>query len=71
MTGTKLFERPIDVHYSLPKEKDQDGPCDASKHQGSLLVTLHPRHPLEEADIGNAAAQFGEVKAVKQTGYQE
>lgn len=69
--GTKLFGRPIDVHFSLPKDHDQDGPCDESKNNGSLLVTLTPPRPIDERELGMAAERYGAIKAIKQRGYPE
>lgn len=69
--GTKLFGRPIDVHFSLPKDHDRDGPCDESKNNGSLLVTLSPQRPLDERELGMAAERYGAIKAIKPHGYPE
>lgn len=69
--GTKLFGRPIDVHFSLPKDHDQDGPCDESKNNGSLLVTLTPPRPIDERELGMAAERYGAIKAIKPRGYPE
>lgn len=71
MNGYKQMGRPIDVHFGLPKEHDHDGPCDRSKNQGSLRVTLHPRRMLDERELGRIAEPFGAVKSIKTNGFQE
>jgi hypothetical protein len=71
MMGQKIHGRVIDVHFSLPKDQDQAGPCDGTKNQGSIMATLSPRAMLEERELGEAAEISGAVKAIKSCGYQE
>ncbi|OCF30763.1 hypothetical protein I316_07570 [Kwoniella heveanensis BCC8398] len=63
--GTKLGDRSIDVHYSLPRDKDLAAGCDRDKNQGSVLVFVHPPRIINEYELGRMCEQFGDIKHIK------
>ncbi|WVQ69401.1 uncharacterized protein L199_007618 [Kwoniella botswanensis] len=65
MHSLKAGDRPIDVHYSLPRDKDLIGDCDREKNQGSILVFVHPPRVINEYELGRMCEQFGDVKTIK------
>ncbi|WRT64646.1 uncharacterized protein IL334_001580 [Kwoniella shivajii] len=65
MHGLKAGDRSIDVHYSLPRDKDLIGDCDREKNQGSILIFVHPPRVISEYELGRMCEQFGDVKAIK------
>ncbi|KAL7419368.1 hypothetical protein Q5752_006206 [Cryptotrichosporon argae] len=67
MHGTTIDRRPIDVHYSLPKEKDLAGDCDETKNNGAVMVERSPPGPLGEGDLRHMASAYGDVKRVVRT----
>lgn len=71
MHGTKIYGRPIDVHFGLPKEHDREGPCDRTKNQGTLLATIHPPQPLHPDDLGRVAEQSGAIQDIRDGQYPE
>ncbi|WWC86762.1 uncharacterized protein L201_001641 [Kwoniella dendrophila CBS 6074] len=65
MHGLKAGDRSIDVHYSLPRDKDLIGDCDREKNQGSILIFVHPPRVVNEFELGRMCEQFGDVKSIK------
>nr|XP_019008353.1 uncharacterized protein I206_06912 [Kwoniella pini CBS 10737]OCF47134.1 hypothetical protein I206_06912 [Kwoniella pini CBS 10737] len=65
MHGLKAGDRSIDVHYSLPRDKDLIGDCDREKNQGSILIFVHPPRVVSEYELGRTCEQFGDVKSIK------
>nr|XP_018265334.1 uncharacterized protein I303_01698 [Kwoniella dejecticola CBS 10117]OBR87492.1 hypothetical protein I303_01698 [Kwoniella dejecticola CBS 10117] len=65
MHGLKAGDRSIDVHYSLPRDKDLIGDCDREKNQGSILIFVHPPRIINEYELGRMCEQFGDVKTIK------
>ncbi|KAI9484472.1 hypothetical protein BDB00DRAFT_134806 [Zychaea mexicana] len=64
--GMFLANRRIDVHYSLPKEEEENAKCDRSKNQGTLLFTLKNTEAwLQDDQLYDYFAQFGEVKIIR------
>lgn len=58
----------VDVHYSLPKDDEQEQRCDRDKNQGTLFVTLrqHPDpHKIRDEDYWNWFSQFGELIKIR------
>ncbi|KAF8963917.1 hypothetical protein BDZ97DRAFT_1818529 [Flammula alnicola] len=72
LQGSEISGRPIDVHYSLPRD-DQKG-NDREKNQqfqGTLQVTLRNSpsgQPIDDNEVRRKFQQFGDVKAVKPVG---
>uniref|UniRef100_A0A8H7YAD6 RRM domain-containing protein n=1 Tax=Psilocybe cubensis TaxID=181762 RepID=A0A8H7YAD6_PSICU len=72
LQGSEISGRPIDVHYSLPRD-DQKG-NDREKNQqfqGTLQVTLRNSVsglPIDDNEVRRKFQQFGDVKAVKPVG---
>ncbi|WVW78291.1 hypothetical protein I302_100245 [Kwoniella bestiolae CBS 10118] len=65
MHGLKAGDRSIDVHYSLPRDKDLIGDCDREKNQGSILIFVHPPRVVNEYELGRMCEQYGDVKSIK------
>ncbi|KAG2220605.1 hypothetical protein INT45_002627 [Circinella minor] len=64
--GMFLANRRIDVHYSLPKEEEENAKCDRTKNQGTLLFTLKNTDSwLQDDQLYDYFGQFGEVKIIR------
>ncbi|KAF9486353.1 hypothetical protein BDN70DRAFT_902508 [Pholiota conissans] len=72
LQGSEISGRPIDVHYSLPRD-DQKG-NDREKNQqlqGTLQVTLRNSpsgQAIDDNEVRRKFQQFGDVKSVKPVG---
>ncbi|KAG6901867.1 hypothetical protein C0995_007093 [Termitomyces sp. Mi166 len=73
LQGSAISGRPIDVHYSLPRDDNNRG-IDRDKNQqlqGTLQVTLRNSPsgaPLDDNEVRRKFQQFGDVKSVKPVG---
>ncbi|KAG5341699.1 hypothetical protein C0989_007926 [Termitomyces sp. Mn162] len=73
LQGSEISGRPIDVHYSLPRDDSSRG-VDRDKNQqlqGTLQVTLRNSPsgaPLDDNEVRRKFQQFGDVKNVKPAG---
>ncbi|KAH9929719.1 uncharacterized protein B0H18DRAFT_995881 [Fomitopsis serialis] len=73
LQGSEISSRPIDVHYSLPRD---DGGRGAEKDkqqqlQGTLIVTLRNSasgQPIDDNEVRRKFQQFGDVKSVRPAG---
>ncbi|PWY98896.1 hypothetical protein BCV70DRAFT_201681 [Testicularia cyperi] len=66
MKGAPFGGRPIDIHYSLPREEDKAQRCDREKNQGTLFTTLkQPTEPLTDEMVYNVFGEFGDIKLVR------
>lgn len=67
LQGSEISGRPIDVHYSLPRDDPKQG-IDREKNQqfqGFLIVTLKDsRQPIDHHEVRRKFQQFGDVKSV-------
>ncbi|KAL4070508.1 hypothetical protein J3A83DRAFT_4243754 [Scleroderma citrinum] len=67
LQGSEISGRPIDVHYSLPRDDQKQG-ADRERNQqfqGFLIVTLKDsRHPIDHNEVRRKFQQFGDVKSV-------
>ncbi|EJU02821.1 hypothetical protein DACRYDRAFT_115785 [Dacryopinax primogenitus] len=71
LQGTDIAGRPIDVHYSLPRENETNSRCDREKNQGSVQVTLRDssnRQPINQGEVRRIFTQHGDVKSVRAVG---
>ncbi|GAA5888796.1 hypothetical protein JCM5296_004994 [Sporobolomyces johnsonii] len=64
-----LAGRPMDVHYSLPRDADLAQDCDREKGQGTLSLVIRspsggPLPPPPDQEIFNRFGPFGDIKAV-------
>ncbi|CEQ41725.1 SPOSA6832_03474, partial [Sporobolomyces salmonicolor] len=64
-----LAGRPMDVHYSLPRDADLAQDCDREKGQGTLSILIRspsggPLPPPTDQEIFNRFGPFGDIKAV-------
>ncbi|KZT08605.1 uncharacterized protein LAESUDRAFT_44908 [Laetiporus sulphureus 93-53] len=69
LQGSEISGRPIDVHYSLPR--DDGGRGDKDKNQGTLIVTLRSSasgQPIDDNEVRRKFQQFGDVKSVRPVG---
>ncbi|KAJ7755061.1 hypothetical protein DFH07DRAFT_903996 [Mycena maculata] len=72
LQGSEISGRPIDVHYSLPRDDHAKG-GDRDKNQqlqGCLQVTLRnsPSGQIDDNEVRHKFQQFGDVKTVKPVG---
>ncbi|KAF8079046.1 hypothetical protein FPV67DRAFT_1467314 [Lyophyllum atratum] len=73
LQGSEISGRPIDVHYSLPRDDHAKG-NDRDKNQqlqGTLQVTLRNSPsgaPLDDNEVRRKFQQFGDVKTVRSVG---
>ncbi|PBK76591.1 RNA-binding domain-containing protein [Armillaria solidipes] len=70
LQGSEISGRPIDVHYSLPRD---DNAKDAKNNemQGCLQVTLRSSpsgQPIDDNEVRRKFQQFGDVKSVRPVG---
>ncbi|EIM88137.1 uncharacterized protein STEHIDRAFT_130101 [Stereum hirsutum FP-91666 SS1] len=71
LQGSEISGRPIDVHYSLPRDDSQKGGTQNQEMQGALLVTLRNSpsgQPIDEGEVRRKFQQFGDVKSVRPAG---
>ncbi|KAI0962327.1 hypothetical protein AcV7_001196 [Taiwanofungus camphoratus] len=74
LQGSEISGRPIDVHYSLPRDDHGGRGGDKDKNQqlqGTLLVTLRNSvtgQAIDDNEVRRKFQQFGDVKAVKPVG---
>ncbi|KAF5392462.1 hypothetical protein D9757_002245 [Collybiopsis confluens] len=69
LQGSEISGRPIDVHYSLPRD-DRDNDKNM-QYQGCLQVTLKNSPsglPIDDNEVRRKFQQFGDVKAVLPVG---
>ncbi|KAL1951220.1 hypothetical protein VTO73DRAFT_369 [Trametes versicolor] len=72
LQGSEISGRPIDVHYSLPRDDNGKG-ADRQREQelqGTLLVTLRSpsNQPIDDGEVRHKFQQFGDIKAVGPSG---
>ncbi|GAC74762.1 protein Mei2 [Moesziomyces antarcticus T-34] len=66
MKGAPLGGRPINIHYSLPREEDKAQRCDRDKNQGTLFSVLkNAQQDLTDEAIRQAFAEFGDIKKIR------
>ncbi|KAJ6520258.1 hypothetical protein C8R45DRAFT_954485 [Mycena sanguinolenta] len=72
LQGSEISGRPIDVHYSLPRDDHSKGGGDKNQQlQGCLQVTLRSSpsgQPIDDNEVRHKFQQFGDVKSVKPVG---
>lgn len=65
MTGAEINGRPIDVHYSLPRDHDIQRGCDGDKNQGTLLISVeNATQPVLVDAVRQVFAPFGDIKHI-------
>ncbi|KXN88923.1 Protein MEI2-like 2 [Leucoagaricus sp. SymC.cos] len=69
LQGSEISGRPIDVHYSLPRD-DQKGPERErnQQFQGTLQVTLRASpsgQPIDDNEIRRKFQAFGDIKSIR------
>ncbi|KAF8204306.1 hypothetical protein K438DRAFT_1580266 [Mycena galopus ATCC 62051] len=70
LQGSEISGRPIDVHYSLPRDDHSKGGEKNQQLQGCLQVTLRssPSGQIDDNEVRHKFQQFGDVKSVKPVG---
>ncbi|KAF8559926.1 hypothetical protein OG21DRAFT_1502271 [Imleria badia] len=72
LQGSEISGRPIDVHYSLPRDDQKQGGSDRERnqqYQGCLIVTLKDsRQLIDDNEVRRKFQQFGDVKSVMPVG---
>ncbi|CAD6907863.1 unnamed protein product, partial [Tilletia controversa] len=64
--GTPISGRPLDIHYSLPREEEQSQHCDRDKNQGTIFIILkYTKQPLEDEALRTYLSKWGEVKHIR------
>ncbi|EKM83987.1 hypothetical protein AGABI1DRAFT_96937 [Agaricus bisporus var. burnettii JB137-S8] len=69
LQGSEISGRPIDVHYSLPRD-DQKGPERErnQQFQGTIQVTLRASpsgQPIDDNEVRRKFQSFGDIKSVR------
>ncbi|EGO31131.1 hypothetical protein SERLADRAFT_444710, partial [Serpula lacrymans var. lacrymans S7.9] len=70
LQGSEISGRPIDVHYSLPRDDQRQG-GDKNQLQGTVIVTLRNSpsgQPIDDNEVRRKFQQFGDVKSVRPIG---
>ncbi|ORZ07900.1 hypothetical protein BCR42DRAFT_149644 [Absidia repens] len=58
--------RIVDIHYSLPKDDIRTVKCDATKNQGTLLLSLNQsQSSLVDSELYDLFQRFGDVKVIR------
>lgn len=66
MNQRKIYGRVLDVHYSLPKDEDQQQHCDRDKNQGTLFALIRGATvPVTDAAVRDHFAPFGEIREIR------
>ncbi|CDW96601.1 hypothetical protein [Sporisorium scitamineum] len=66
MKGALFGGRPINIHYSLPREEDKAQRCDRDKNQGTLFTVLKgANQDLNEDAVREVFAEFGDLKKIR------
>lgn len=66
MNKKVLVGRALDVHFSLPKDEDQEQHCDRDKNQGTLFVVVHDaKDPVSDEVIRAHFEPFGDIRAIR------
>ncbi|KAL0092932.1 hypothetical protein J3Q64DRAFT_1235206 [Phycomyces blakesleeanus] len=66
MQGAMLKCRMLDVHYSLPKQEEEEARCDRTKNQGTLLLTLKDTdNTINDSELSLYFRQYGEIKVIR------
>ncbi|KAH9451073.1 hypothetical protein Pst134EB_018572 [Puccinia striiformis f. sp. tritici] len=66
LQGTDASGRPIDVHYSLPKDNELERRCDRDKNQATLLLNiLGANRPIDDNELRAKFETYGEIRSVK------
>ncbi|KAA1471415.1 hypothetical protein DENSPDRAFT_837405 [Dentipellis sp. KUC8613] len=72
LQGSEISGRPIDVHYSLPRDDSgKGGEKNQQELQGTLLVSLRNSvsgQGIDDNEVRRKFQQFGDVKSVRPTG---
>jgi len=71
LQGSEISGRPIDVHYSLPRDDSKGGDKNQQQLQGTLQVTLRNSasgQSIDDNEVRRKFQQFGDVKSVNPVG---
>ncbi|KAF8910020.1 hypothetical protein CPB84DRAFT_1764381 [Gymnopilus junonius] len=72
LQGSEISGRPIDVHYSLPRDDQKSNDREKNQQfQGTLQVTLRNSpsgQPIDDNEVRRKFQQFGDVKSVTPVG---
>lgn len=63
----KVYEgRALDVHFSLPKDEDQQQHCDRTKNQGTLFVVVEDAtEPLTDKALKAKFVEYGDIRSIR------
>ncbi|TFL03345.1 hypothetical protein BDV98DRAFT_381940 [Pterulicium gracile] len=76
LQGSEISGRPIDVHYSLPRDDHAKG-IDRERNQamqGTIQITLRDSRsgmPIDEGELRRKFTPFGDIKAINSAGGPE
>ncbi|KAF9556412.1 hypothetical protein CPC08DRAFT_737099 [Agrocybe pediades] len=72
LQGSEISGRPIDVHYSLPRDDPKGNDREKNQlFQGTIQVTLRNSAsglPIDDNEVRRKFQQFGDIKAIKPVG---
>ncbi|WAQ89595.1 hypothetical protein PtA15_11A285 [Puccinia triticina] len=66
LQGTEVSGRPIDVHYSLPKDNELERRCDRDKNQATLFLSINEAsRPIIDGELRAKFEIYGEIRSIK------
>ncbi|WFD18258.1 hypothetical protein MCAP1_000457 [Malassezia caprae] len=66
MNGKAYEGRALDVHFSLPKDEDQQQHCDRTKNQGTLFVAVEgATEPLTDEALQSKFVEYGDIRSLR------
>ncbi|ORX44032.1 hypothetical protein DM01DRAFT_1195411 [Hesseltinella vesiculosa] len=65
-------DRPLDVHFSVPKDDIRVIKCDQTKNQGTLLLSLNGSQDiLVDKELYEEFQQFGDIKVIRTPNFKK
>ncbi|EGG01666.1 uncharacterized protein MELLADRAFT_78947 [Melampsora larici-populina 98AG31] len=66
LQGSEVSGRPIDVHYSLPKDNELERRCDRDKNQATLFLAISgANRAIDDGELNDKFSVYGEIRSIK------
>ncbi|MBW0538062.1 hypothetical protein O181_077777 [Austropuccinia psidii MF-1] len=66
LQGSDVSGRPIDVHYSLPKDNELERRCDRDKNQATLFLAISgANRVIDDEELKVKFSAYGEIRSIK------
>lgn len=66
LQGSEVSGRPIDVHYSLPKDNELERRCDRDKNQATLFLAISgANRAIDDGELSEKFSVYGEIRSIK------